>query len=256
MRANAFNERGSAYSRGCELLRGSKQRAKHLCLHTSWSPPWLSVSLTIFNCEKRSSTTGRANGFLQRATPHSLAFSRRQSLTPQSVNANVLIEPFLQIVKHAVGNAIDVVTKFDPGLGEAFVDPGQLETAILNLAINARDAMSGQGTLTIVTDNKPSDGLDSRHPQNLSSKGYQRYRMRNERGRPVASIRAVFHHQAERQGNRPRPQPGLWLCQTIWGSCQYRFNDRPGHNSSSLPASRGASQDCHVTLTRRSAAAA
>jgi PAS domain S-box-containing protein len=80
-----------------------------------------------------------------------LAFSRRQHLSPVSVDVNALIADFTPLIRQAVGEAVTLeVTLADVPLC-AHVDPTQLETALLNLAVNARDAMPSGGALTIAT---------------------------------------------------------------------------------------------------------
>jgi PAS domain S-box-containing protein len=82
-------------------------------------------------------------------TGHLLAFSRRQHLSPETLDVNALVSRFGPLVHHAVGESVrlDVDLSEEPAVCD--VDPTQLETAILNLAVNARDAMPSGGTLTI-----------------------------------------------------------------------------------------------------------
>jgi signal transduction histidine kinase len=80
-----------------------------------------------------------------------LAFSRRQTLHPQAVEVNDLVPSMIQMLQSTIGETVDIRFVADGGVCEAHVDPGQLESAILNLAINARDAMPDGGVLTIAT---------------------------------------------------------------------------------------------------------
>ena len=84
-----------------------------------------------------------------RLTEHLLAFSRRKKLHPETVNVRDLVRAFEGLLKRAVGEAIDVEISADSPLWSCHVDPAQLETALLNLALNARDAMLEGGKLTI-----------------------------------------------------------------------------------------------------------
>jgi PAS domain S-box-containing protein len=86
-----------------------------------------------------------------------LAFSRRQPLDPKPVAANPLIEAMAPLLRRTLGEMI--VLDFQPGpdLWPTLCDPHQLDSAILNLAINARDAMPGGGTLTISSFNLPPE---------------------------------------------------------------------------------------------------
>jgi signal transduction histidine kinase len=94
-----------------------------------------------------------------------LAFSRKQTLQPVAVEVNDLITSMIQLLERTLGESIEI--RFVPVGGDcvAFVDASQLENAILNLAINARDAMGDGGTLTIVsatgTGHPPSDSVGS-----------------------------------------------------------------------------------------------
>ncbi|MBK8174597.1 MAG: PAS-domain containing protein [Rhodospirillales bacterium] len=78
-----------------------------------------------------------------------LAFSRRQKLRPEIVDVAALIGGILDLLECSVGARITIHTELEETLPRVFVDPGQLENALLNLALNARDAMDGSGTLTI-----------------------------------------------------------------------------------------------------------
>ncbi|HEX8192246.1 MAG TPA: PAS domain-containing protein [Allosphingosinicella sp.] len=84
-------------------------------------------------------------------TSQLLAFSRIQRLAMKPVEVNAVIANMRQILKHTIGTGIEIRTEFDPAAGRAICDENQLENALLNLAINARDAMEGGGTLTIST---------------------------------------------------------------------------------------------------------
>ncbi len=82
-----------------------------------------------------------------------LAFSRRQVLSPKALNMNQVIGDMDKILRRLMREDIELVTLLDPGLGEIWADPGQLEQVILNLALNARDAMPNGGQLTLETSN-------------------------------------------------------------------------------------------------------
>ena len=84
-------------------------------------------------------------------TKQLLAFSRRQALRPEIVNPNQLIREFEALLRQAVGEAVDINFDFSTDIPPVCLDPAQFQTAILNLAVNARDAMAGIGALTIRT---------------------------------------------------------------------------------------------------------
>ncbi|MDH4746132.1 response regulator [Sphingomonas sp. CBMAI 2297] len=91
-----------------------------------------------------------------------LAFSRRQTLSPKAVVINRLLADLVELVRRTVGPAIEVETIAAGGLWPTLVDANQLENAILNLCINARDAMPGGGRITIETGNKWLDHRTAR----------------------------------------------------------------------------------------------
>ncbi len=86
-----------------------------------------------------------------------LSFSRRQTLSPRATNVNALLGDFLELVRRTVGPQITVTTGCDSDLWHTLVDANQLENAMLNLCINARDAMPDGGLLTIETLNLSLD---------------------------------------------------------------------------------------------------
>ncbi len=86
-------------------------------------------------------------------TQRLLAFSRRQALQPNPVDANRLIEGMTDLMQRTLGETVEIDVVVASGLWACLVDAGQLENALLNLAINARDAMPGGGHLTIETAN-------------------------------------------------------------------------------------------------------
>jgi signal transduction histidine kinase/Arc/MetJ-type ribon-helix-helix transcriptional regulator len=97
-----------------------------------------------------------AQGASRRAaalTHRLLAFSRRQTLEPSPTDVDRLITGMLELIRSTIGPAIDVQAYSEANLWLTQVDPNQLENALLNLCINARDAMALGGTLTIRTTN-------------------------------------------------------------------------------------------------------
>ena len=82
-----------------------------------------------------------------------LAFSRRQVLQPKVLDLNAIIADFDRMLSRLVGERITVAVECQPGLWQVRADPGELGRAIMNLSLNARDAMPGGGTLTIETAN-------------------------------------------------------------------------------------------------------
>jgi len=86
-----------------------------------------------------------------------LAFARRQPLEPKVINLGRLVTDMADMMRRTLGEAVEVETVIAGGLWNTLVDPAQVESAILNLAINARDAMAGGGRLTIEITNAVMD---------------------------------------------------------------------------------------------------
>jgi signal transduction histidine kinase len=82
-------------------------------------------------------------------TRHLLAFARRQHLEPMPVDAAAVVDSVAKMLRRTIGPDIRLAIRTEPGLPPAWVDPNQLELAILNLALNARDAMPDGGVLHV-----------------------------------------------------------------------------------------------------------
>ena len=121
---------------------------------------------------------GHADGRVSRALEHALegarkaaaltqrllAFARRQPLKPQPADPNRLVQQMSELLFRTLGERIEIRTVLAPGVWPIEVDVGQLENAILNLAVNARDAMPEGGRLTIETRNVSFAATDARGP--------------------------------------------------------------------------------------------
>ena len=86
-------------------------------------------------------------------TAQLLAFSRRQRLEARPVDLNATVAGMRDLLQTSMGSRVRLGTALDPELRRALVDPTQIELVLLNLAINARDAMEGGGSLTVETAN-------------------------------------------------------------------------------------------------------
>lgn len=87
-----------------------------------------------------------------------LEFSRRREVEPRVVNLNTLTREIADILRRVLGEDITLELRLATGLGNIRIDPTQVQRALLNFCLNARDAMPDGGTLTIRTANKPRDG--------------------------------------------------------------------------------------------------
>ena len=98
-------------------------------------------------------------------TKQLLAFGRQQMLRPRWLDVNAEITRVTEMLRRVIGEDITVLTEFEPTLWPAMADPGQLEQVLVNLAVNARDAMPNGGTLRFQTANVTADQIGERvHP--------------------------------------------------------------------------------------------
>lgn len=86
-----------------------------------------------------------------------LAFSRKQNLDPKKIEVNELVRNMMSLLARSLGEQVEIVLEMAPGIWPATADPVQLQTALVNLATNARDAMPGGGKLVIQTENAVLD---------------------------------------------------------------------------------------------------
>jgi PAS domain S-box-containing protein len=98
----------------------------------------------------------RATALTQRL----LAFARRQPLKPEYTNLNALVSEMQDLIRKSVGEAVQVDLRLGPELWPIWADAHQVESALLNLAINARDAMPTGGRLTVASSNMHLDATD------------------------------------------------------------------------------------------------
>jgi PAS domain S-box-containing protein len=98
-----------------------------------------------------------------------LAFSRKQMLTPKVLDLNAVVRENLKMLPRLIGEDIELATIPAEGLGKVKADPGQIEQVVMNLVVNARDAMPGGGKLTLETANVTLDEAYVRHHPGVSS---------------------------------------------------------------------------------------
>ena len=144
-------------------------------------------------------------------TRHLLAFSRRRPVNPESVDLAVHLETMRQMLESSLRGDIDVRMHFDPDLWHVDIDAGELELAIVNLCVNARDAMPGGGTITIAARNVDETVDGARREFVRLSVADTGTGMPPEIMR--ARVRPFLHDQGRRQGS------GLGLPQ-VYGFAQ------------------------------------
>ena len=121
-------------------------------------------SLDIVQRQGPEADTRRSLEMIRRSTEQAgaltrqlLSFSRRQPLDLRPIDPNGLVAQVTELLRHSLGERMTIETVLGAGVWDVATDAGQLETALLNLAINARDAMSQTGLLTIETTNAMLD---------------------------------------------------------------------------------------------------
>ena len=169
-------------------------------------------------------------------TKHLLAFARKQPLQPIEIDVNSLILEAGKLLHPTLGEQIEISPKLDENAWPALVDPNQLTSAVLNLALNARDAMPRGGKLTLETGNVYLDDDYARLNPEVTSGDYvmiadQRYRHRDSRRAAGESLRSLLHHQGRRQGHRAWAQHGVRLRQAVRRTHQDLQRGRPRHDA-------------------------
>jgi nitrogen-specific signal transduction histidine kinase/CheY-like chemotaxis protein len=144
-----------------------------------------------------------------------LAFSRRQDMRPQLLSLNDVLSGLAPLLRRSLGEHIELVTREEPALALAEVDPHQIERVIMNLALNARDAMPQGGTLLIETANVELDAAYCRTRRDSSPGAYVRLSV-SDTGHGME--RAVLERIFEPFFTTKRPGEGTGLgLSTVYG---------------------------------------
>ena len=174
-------------------------------------------------------------------TKRMLAFARRQELKPETVDVMRLVSGMEEMLRRTLGPTIQISIDFHHDLPAIRVDPNQLELALLNLALNARDAMPLGGRLGIAAERKSSRG----GPAGLAAGDFVCVSVTDsgtgmDEHDGEAGDRTVLHHQGRGQGYRSRPVHGGWACGTIGRRHADRQQDRHRHDRGIMAAGVGA----------------
>jgi len=153
-------------------------------------------------------------------TKQMLAFSRRQVMQFRVVNVNSVVSEILHMLSRIIGEDVQLTTRFDPKLSNAKLDPDQLGQIVINLAVNARDAMPSGGTLQIETANVELDAAYAHThspvtPGNYDAGG-ERYLSWYSASRPAPHLRPVLYHQRDGERHRIWIVDRVWNCETEW----------------------------------------
>ena len=150
-----------------QLTGGLAHDFNNLLAGVSGSLQLLSIRLSQGRIAEVDKYVVAAQGAVRRAaalTHRLLAFSRRQTLDPRPTDVNALVNGMTDMIQRTAGPGIKVEAVGAAGLWPALVDSGQLENALLNLCLNARDAMPDGGRITIETANRWIDRPRGRRP--------------------------------------------------------------------------------------------
>ena len=161
-----------------------------------------------------------------------LAFSRRQTLQPKVLALTDVLADLINLLRRLIGENIELNMVHSRNLGLVKVDQGQIEQVIINLAVNARDAMAGGGKLTIRTSNWSHDARDRTKPKLLAPRRLcadrgRRYRERHRKRPARPDLRILLLDQGGRRGNRPRLVDRLRHRHTDRRLCLRRKRARP-----------------------------
>ncbi len=188
----------------------------------------------------------RAAGLTRRL----LAFSRKEIIQPVALNLNPLLREFERMLRRLLGEDIKILMDLDPGLGRIKADPGQIEQVVMNLCVNARDAMPKGGSLVVQTVDVTLDPESARGLGNLPPGPYVRLIVADTgcgMAQPVlARLFEPFFTTKERGRGT-----GLGLS-TVYGI----VHGCGGHIAVESEVGNGTSFSLYFPLTKESAAAA
>jgi two-component system, cell cycle sensor histidine kinase and response regulator CckA len=192
----------------------------------------------------------RASRHARDLTRQLLAFSRRQALAPRAVGLNDLIEGMTKLLGRVMGDDITLDTRLAHDLWHTRADPSQIEQVMVNLAVNARDAMPEGGTLSIATTNLRASEVAAEG--DVADRDFVRMTIRDTgSGMDAATLNRIFEPFFTTKG--PDRGTGLGLA-TVYGIVkqsggQIGVDSAPGRGTTftiDLPRTEEAPDDAHV----------
>ena len=207
-----------------------------------------------------------------------LAFSRQQVMQPRVLDLNEVVGTVESLLRRLIGEDVTLVARLSPELWSVRADPMQLEQVLMNLVVNARDAMPSGGSITIETDNASLDPVVrhrrlQRDARPLRAPVGDRHRPGHAARRARPRLRALLHHQGAGPRHRPRAVDGLRHRQAdrrlhldrlgsrgrapaSASTCRATRRRRCGWSSGRRrgPASGAAARRCSSSRTRRASA--
>jgi PAS domain S-box-containing protein len=185
-----------------------------------------------------------------------LAFGRKQLLSPTLLDVNAVVEETLHMMRPAVGERVQIITRLDPNLRAVYADAGQLGQVLVNLALNARDAMqpTNGGTLTIETANailadrseaRSADAISGAVESGLSAGNYVRLTVRDTgTGMDAATLSRAFEPFFTTKP--PGRGTGLGLA-SVYGIVKQSFGDIQAESAPGL----GSTFTIHLPAAER-----
>jgi signal transduction histidine kinase len=140
--AHDFNNLLGAVVNYAEFVKEDVQRASEGDFDSDWAQVLHDIEQIERNADRAATLTHQL-----------LAFARRVVVHPQVVNLNEIVKGIDQLLQESVGRDVDVLTSLAPDLWQVEIDKGQFEQVLVNLAVNAADAMPGGGRLSVDTEN-------------------------------------------------------------------------------------------------------
>ena len=182
-------------------------------------------------------SANRAAGLTHRL----LAFSRRQSLDSKPVEMNTLVVSMGELLQRSINESIQLDMQLTDELWIAEADPNQLESALLNLVLNARDAMPEGGKLMVETSNQHLDqrfhcGLRQSAAWRLRRAERHRQRLRHAAKHDQPGLRSLLYHQTDRPGHRAWVVDDLRLQQAVPRSRHDPQRSGSGHDREPVSA--------------------